>query len=570
MEKVQQFVSIVDKAYCLAKQNLNNADSIAKANVDKTNLERELNTRSYVKVPFVGDFNAGKSSLINSLLGTDLLPTNILPETAVSYELYFSEQERLEVLDEDGTVVETVPVSKISELSLTPKNQVRVFINNPKVKALNDRHIVLVDMPGIDSGVEAHNNAILNYVQEGTCFVLVTDAEGGTLRASTLSFIDEVRKYGSEFFIVVSKCDKKTDVAVEDVRKTVEDIAEKSFGKKVPVAITSAVDKNFAELENILNSIDAEKIIEAMFKLPVSNFVNGFVSELQLQIKLLLSSESDYSEKLAKLEKEKNDAVENLKKKADAAQSVAGSADDILQDIAVALKSKAGYLAALLYQQVDNNAFNNEIMTIIRPVLVNSLKREVTEYGDVVSGAVQEFALNVDNIINDKDNAVLNGAQDLVGNLLGKDVLEGVLKKGLDKLAEKLVAYKGLSTLLKGLSRILGPVVIVIVNIIPDLLRIIFGKSKEEKINEIKLKFSTEVVGKIVESLRVPVEEIVSAQRAEIDNSMKALLEEETKKYNDNIQEVVKQQNEEKEVRAQKVKTLSAAVGELTALLALI
>lgn len=570
MEKVQQFVSIVDKAYCLAKQNLNNADSIAKANADKTNLERELNTRSYVKVPFVGDFNAGKSSLINSLLGTDLLPTNILPETAVSYELYFSEQERLEVLDEDGTVVETVPVSKISELSLTPKNQVRVFINNPKVKALNDRHIVLVDMPGIDSGVEAHNNAILNYVQEGTCFVLVTDAEGGTLRASTLSFIDEVRKYGSEFFIVVSKCDKKTDVAVEDVRKTVEDIAEKSFGKKVPVAITSAVDKNFAELENILNSIDAEKIIEAMFKLPVSNFVNGFVSELQLQIKLLLSSESDYSEKLAKLEKEKNDAVENLKKKADAAQSVAGSADDILQDIAVALKSKAGYLAALLYQQVDNNAFNNEIMTIIRPVLVNSLKREVTEYGDVVSGAVQEFALNVDNIINDKDNAVLNGAQDLVGNLLGKDVLEGVLKKGLDKLAEKLVAYKGLSTLLKGLSRILGPVVIVIVNIIPDLLRIIFGKSKEEKINEIKLKFSTEVVSKIVESLRVPVEEIVSAQRAEIDNSMKTLLEEETKKYNDNIQEVVRQQNEEKEVRAQKVKTLSAAVGELTALLALI
>lgn len=523
-----------------------------------------------LKSLFVGDFNAGKSSLINSLLGTDLLPTNILPETAVSYELYFSEQERLEVLDEDGTVVETVPVSKISELSLTPKNQVRVFINNPKVKALNDRHIVLVDMSGIDSGVEAHNNAILNYVQEGTCFVLVTDAEGGTLRASTLSFIDEVRKYGSEFFIVVSKCDKKTDVAVEDVRKTVEDIAEKSFGKKVPVAITSAVDKNFAELENILNSIDAEKIIEAMFKLPVSNFVNGFVSELQLQIKLLLSSESDYSEKLAKLEKEKNDAVENLKKKADAAQSVAGSADDILQDIAVALKSKAGCLAALLYQQVDNNAFNNEIMTIIRPVLVNSLKREVTEYGDVVSGAIPEFALNVDNIINDKDNAVLNGAQDLVGNLLGKDVLEGVLKKGLDKLAEKLVAYKGLSTLLKGLSRILGPVVIVIVNIIPDLLRIIFGKSKEEKINEIKLKFSTEVVGKIVESLRDPVEEIITGQRTEIDNSMKALLEEETKKYNDNIQEVIRQQNEEKEVRAQKVKTLSSAVDELTALLAMI
>lgn len=301
--------------------------------------------------------------------------------------------------------------------------------------------------------------------------------------------------------------------------------------------------------------------------MPVENYVNGFIAEMRLQVKLLLSNESDYSGKLEQLQKEKNEAIENVKKRANSAQSVSGSADDIMQDITVALKSKSGYLATLLYQQVDSNVFANEIMTVIRPVLVNSLKREVSEYGDVISGAVQEFTLNVDNIINDKDNDLLNGATELVENLLGKDVLEGVLKKGLDKMAEKLVAYKGLSTLLKGLTKVLTPIITIVVNILPDLLRMIFGKSKESKINEIKLKFSTEVVSKIVESLRSPIEEIISSQRAEIDSNIQALIEDETRKYNANIQAVLKQQNEEKEERERKAASLTVTIESLVALL---
>lgn len=562
MDKVQHFVSVVEKACAIAKDSLNNQDSIIKAGLDRDGLELDLNNHAYVKVPFVGDFNAGKSPLINSFLGIDLLPTNILPETAVSYELYYSEQERLEIVD-GGNVKETAPLSKVSELNLTPTNLVKVFVNNQKIKALNEKHVVIVDMPGIDSGVEAHNNAILNYVQDGTCFVLVTDAECGTLRATTLNFIDEVKKYGSDVYIAISKCDKKSSEEVDKIKRTVEEVAEKYLGKKVPVAVTSAVDKNYSELEKILNSIDSEILIENRFKLPVTNYVNGFIVELQLQIKLLLSNESDYSGKLEKLRREKDDAIENVKKRASAAQSVSSSADDILQDITVALKSKSGYLATLLYQQVDTNVFANEIMTVIRPVLVNSLKREVTEYGDVISGAVQEFTLNVDNIINDKDNDLLNGATEMVENLLGKDVLEGMLKKGLDKVAEKLVAYKGLSTLLKGFAKVLTPIITIVVNILPDLMRMIFGKSKENKINEIKLKFSTEVVYKIVESLRSSIEEIISSQRAEVDSNIQTLIEEETKKYNDNIQAILKQQNEEKEEREQKAASLTVKLESL-------
>ena len=87
MEKINQYVSLVNQAFTVAKENFNNPESLKKAESDKEALISSLEKDSFIKVPFVGDFNAGKSSLINSMLGIDILPTNILPETAVSYEL---------------------------------------------------------------------------------------------------------------------------------------------------------------------------------------------------------------------------------------------------------------------------------------------------------------------------------------------------------------------------------------------------------------------------------------------------------------------------------------------------
>lgn len=43
---------------------------------------QQLSTKLY-KVAVVGEFKRGKSSLINALLGTEVLPTDILPTTAV-------------------------------------------------------------------------------------------------------------------------------------------------------------------------------------------------------------------------------------------------------------------------------------------------------------------------------------------------------------------------------------------------------------------------------------------------------------------------------------------------------
>lgn len=565
MEKVNQFVSLVNQAYVMTKSSFNNSESAKKAEIERNSLVNSLEKDSFVKVPFVGDFNAGKSSLINSILGRDLLPTNILPETAVSYELYYSADEQVEVWLDDK-LVETAPVSQIKALQLTPRNLVKVYLDNPIVKDWNERNIVVVDMPGIDSGVEAHNNAILHYVQEGTFFVLVSEAEGGTLRLSTLNFIEEIKKYGARLAVVISKIDKKPENEVLNVKANIESVAKRMVGDATQVVTASAVDKNVNEVIDILNSIDADKLVESKYKPQVVNLIDSFVAELQLQMKLLLSDKSDFAAKIEELKSVHEKALEELKSKAESAQSVEGSADDILQDISEALKEKAGYIATLLYGQTDSKVLNQEILTIVRPVIVNSLKREITEYSDVIGSAVQEFMVNVDEILKDKDNMMLSGAEDVIGNLLGKDLLEGLLKKGLDKLAGRLVAYKGLGELVKVLGKVLGPLVTIIINVVPDVLRLIFGKSKEQKIEEIKTKFATEIVSKIVDSLRQPIEDIITEQRGEVDKNMSALVEDETKKYNDNIVAVQNQQQQEKETIVLKVAELNGIIEKLNGL----
>lgn len=568
MRKEQMYASVINEASRISKEYINASDSILRIESDKSALLKDMANNAFIKVPFVGDFNAGKSSLLNALMGINLLPTNIVPTTAVSYELYYSDKEQLKVFHK-GELKETAPISRIAALEVVPGDVVYVYVDNDFVRKMNERNIVVVDMPGIDSGIEAHNNAILNYIREGSFFFLVTDAEQGTLRRSAIRFVDELKKYGLTCNVIISKVDKKSDEQITTIKAEVEAQAKRAIRSDVEVGISSAAAKRFDDVSRMLDKLDAEKFFVEKYAKEVSGFVSDIISELQLQIKLTLSDKKDFTTKIEALRSEREKALNSLNSKNNTAQSLSNSAEDILNDVREALIAKSSYLATILYNNNnDTNAFNNELLSIIRPILINSFKREISEYQDVIGDSVREFSLNVNDILQDNNNAMLNGANDIIGNLLGKDVLEGILKKGLDKLMVRLAAYKGISTLLGSLSKILGPLVTIIINVIPDLLRMIFGKSKEQKIDSIRQNIASEVVGKIVNSLRDPVTEMLEEQRRSAMNDMESLINEEAKKYDVNIQSMLQEQQASESEIATKVQNLEKGISELDKLLA--
>ncbi len=430
----------------------------------------------------------------------------------------------------------------------------KVFINNPVVKSLNDRHIVIVDMPGIDSGVEAHNNAILHYVEDGTHFMLVNEAESGTLRNSTINFIDEVKKYGANISVILSKCDKKSSSEVEKIRSTVEIIARAHSGKNVQVVTSSAADDEVDNVMNILNGLDADSLVERRFGKSVFDLIAGYITDLQSQITLLGTSDSDCLEKQTKLKEEHEAAIAALQERSHEAQPLAGSVQDVLNDVEDALRdNEESFVDYIFSNPKDTAGLNAQLMSTIRPVVANSLQREIGEYSEVIGSAVNDFSESTKGIFETDENNAWNGLGDVVG-----ETIAPVVGIGLTTI---------LSFLPRLLGTVLGPLATLFTTILPglisDLVGKLFGPNEEEQKAKIRVKFSTELVSKVVNSLRGNIEKAITEQRAEIDKQAKSLIDDENKKYQDNINAVLQEEQKSKEERGQKIAILSGIVEKL-------
>lgn len=535
------------------------ADTIKK---DAETLISELNHDTMIRVPFVGDFNAGKSSVLNAMIERDLLPTNITPETAVSYVLLYSPIESIEQWRGEG-MISKVSINDISKLSVVPGDRVRVYINNELIRSLNERGIILVDMPGIDSGIEAHNNAILNYLNEGTHYMLFTDIEQGTIRSTSIKFIQELLQYGLSMSVFVSKADKKNEEEGAKVVEAVKSAITKYLGENTKVGLTSAPNKNFKDIIAELDSINVDSLVKGKYRNRIVGFINSIIEQMKLEVNLLGQNADSFEKKIREINEEKIRAIAAIRDNRTDAQPLEDSAQDIINDIHDALVTHAKEIASQIYSKADSESIKAAIIQIIRPVIVNSFKRELSEYQESVSTCLIEFSAKVESIINDSDNKYLSSAEELIGNLVGKDLLEGILKKGLEKLMIKFAGYKGLQALLGGLSKVLGPIITIIINIIPDLLRLIFGKSSQEKIAEIAQKFTNEAAIQICDAIRPEIVKMLQEQRKETDTIVEKIIADEAAKFDKTIQETILKQQQEKAVIEKRIAEIKEASDKL-------
>ncbi|MCQ2093954.1 MAG: dynamin family protein [Bacteroidaceae bacterium] len=568
MDILKDFNQRIQKADELVTSVLPTGEVLNDLSLKKDEASKTLERNKEVKIPFIGDFSAGKSSLLNAFMGVDLLPTNLTPETAVSYQLYYDTREHLVIVRGDGST-EEAPVDAIKSLKLTPNDMVNVYVNNDKIRELNARGIVLVDMPGIDSGIEAHNNAITKYLQEGTIFVIVADAEQGTLRNSAISFIREIKQYSLSAAVLINKADKKSQSDMQqNILPHITDQAKRYIGEGTFVGVTSASTKETGAVSIILNDVDVESAIKQRCSGAVNGYINDDITAVQTRITIINTGKDEYAEKLEQLKNGRDKALRKLKELDENAQPVADSAQDILDDVSNALNARSSSLANLLFSSNNNmNMFNAELLNIIRPVMLNAFKRELTEYSTVIGGAVQGFAVDVNDILADKNNKPLDYAKEMAGNMFGGKALENMLNAGMKKLMERWAEKKGLVTLLGCLSKVIGPVATIIVNLIPDILSFIFGKSREEKVEEIRAKLSSGVFDRIVEGLRPQVVQMLAEQRTNAMSEAEKLVNEEIKNFDAAIEQAQNEQEKNAQEREVETGKLVQTVQELQALL---
>ncbi|GGY99380.1 dynamin family protein [Streptomyces poonensis] len=204
-------------------------------------LERRVRDQRFI-VMVVGDFNRGKSTLVNALLGARVLPTLPVPTTAVITEVHYSEQPYAELhpLPADGRAAEPfrVDVTDLrTHLTVRPdapdtaSPYKRAVVGYPVELCRNG--VVLVDSPGLNN-IEVHDDITLTYLENADAVVMVMDstaALGQNEREHLEHRIRETsRQHALYVFFVFTKSDimdeDELSIAIPDIRRRMEPLLQ--------------------------------------------------------------------------------------------------------------------------------------------------------------------------------------------------------------------------------------------------------------------------------------------------------------------------------------------------------
>lgn len=250
-----------------------------------------------VPVPLVGAFSAGKSSLINALIGSQVFAYDIDPQTAVPAEVRHGNTESFTGCLPDGRRIpldrEAVRENRLE--ALQNGGWVEAVLPIPQLASLS--HLRLVDMPGWDSGVQAHGAAIDNYASRSLAYGVVVSADEGNLRDSIRKALKELAVRDMPIFAVVSKADKKPPEDVDDILAQVRQEITNTMGKPPFMVVKASIRKNgIGEFFAALQALESQA--ETLF---AKNIAAPFARKLQSldgHLATLLNSDDLDSEKI--------------------------------------------------------------------------------------------------------------------------------------------------------------------------------------------------------------------------------------------------------------------------------
>lgn len=162
-------------------------------------------------VAVLGEFNAGKSTLLNALLGTDVAPTGILPTTASLHWVAWAPDPfaRVEVEGESDRVVAHADLKgALRELQARSARIGRVHIYAP-IERL--KRIEILDTPGFNAPDEGHAAEARRGIEEAHVALWLLDATA-PLKDSERRVIAQIVEAEVPVQVLVNKRDRVADV----------------------------------------------------------------------------------------------------------------------------------------------------------------------------------------------------------------------------------------------------------------------------------------------------------------------------------------------------------------------
>ena len=239
--------------------------------------ERTQNPSAQLILPLIGEFSAGKTSLINALTDSKVLETASLPTTATLYQIIFGAPENKAVaLSAEGEEVELqLDALKNDELKTYPT--VTLFDTSTKVP----KDIIFVDTPGLSSPDPRHREVLTSILPRVDAILLTVDANQPITR-SLLAFVKEMRLAEKPIYLILNKTDTKSTGELQDLKAGIARDIDLPIDS---VVCTSASTGGVSELQQLLTKIQGQKTqiiakVDALRTKELIGELRSFIAEI--------------------------------------------------------------------------------------------------------------------------------------------------------------------------------------------------------------------------------------------------------------------------------------------------
>lgn len=223
-----------------------NRDTSDQAISDRADSKEAL--ESTFSVVIAGEFNAGKSTLINALLGDKLLETGSLPTTDQITVITGFQNEEMEKNNSQDSREETL--EKV--VTTTGHSNAIILHRVPNMPLLND--LTLIDTPGTNAVINNHTTRTLKLLPSADLILFVTSADR-PFPESEKQLLKSIQNYRKNIVIIINKMDvleaSGGDHGESEKNKVTQFVAENAadlLGARAIVLPVSAKDALAAKL----------------------------------------------------------------------------------------------------------------------------------------------------------------------------------------------------------------------------------------------------------------------------------------------------------------------------------
>ena len=294
-----------------------------------------------IRVPLIGKFSSGKSTLLNTLMDIgDVLETDIDPETAIPTEIGYSEDDHVYLYSlEDDSLYEISAEQYLDrQYDTTKLKKIRLAVDAESLRDFPD--IDLVDMPGFDSGVADHNRILDSDAVKGTAYLLIFSSEDPVVKENMLTILKELLLCEApiRFAVIVTRAARMTDAKREEIRQYIHKTLSQYINPDFPIFFTDSEQPDSVRdvCDKFLRELQEERteLLECYYHGKAAAMADDLRLYLRKLLRDLELSTSEFEGQTETLERELEKLKKAIQKQQLAFQNTIPSCrDQILADV---------------------------------------------------------------------------------------------------------------------------------------------------------------------------------------------------------------------------------------------